>query len=81
MYCAAEKAAGHCLDDVIAFLRAGCALSTARLFAEAVADPDTVSYDSWQMLSKYMDKVIFSGAYEFQIKIHEKLMCLPNKST
>ena len=80
-YCTAEKAAGEGLDDIIAFLRAGCGLSTARLFAQAVANPDTVSCETWKMLYKYVDKLIFSGAYEFQTEIIEKLVGLSDKYT
>jgi hypothetical protein len=74
-YCPPAKAAGHCLDDVVAFLRAGCPLSTARLFAESLAIvTDTLEMEDelWAKFRKYIDKIICDGVYDFQMEIYER---------
>lgn len=73
-YCPPAKAAGHCLDDVIAFLRAGLPLPTARILAEAWAIalrggemPDEL----WDKFMKYLDKIVWDGVYDFQMDFKE----------
>jgi hypothetical protein len=71
-YCPPAEAAGHRLDDVIAFLRAGCELSTARLLA-TVTDCREFSCKTWKKLNEYKEKIACDGAYNFQMEIYENL--------
>jgi len=66
-YCEPAKAAGHCLDDIIAFLRAGCPLSTARLLANAYSHPCSMSDKTWERFRKYTERIAEEGVWDFQV--------------